>query len=129
MRVGYLDTSVLVAIAFDEPRAARLTKQVRSFDKLLSSSLLESEFLAVAEREGVRDRASNLLEPISWVFPDRRLAQEIHRILDIGYIRGADLYHLATALLLFPAPRGEFFLTLDQRQGAIARELGFAVLE
>ncbi len=129
MRVGYLDTSMLIAVAFDEPGAERWAERLHSFDELLSSSLLESEFLAAAEREGVREQASRLLDPISWIFPDRRLTGEIGKILAHGHLRGADLHHLATAFHLFPEPDHVYFLTLDRHQEEAARRLGFLALD
>jgi hypothetical protein len=67
-----------------------------------------------------------LLHDIEWVFPPRSLSREIDRVLDVGYVRGADCWHLATALYLSPDPHQLVFLTLDQRQGEVAAALGFA---
>jgi hypothetical protein len=48
-------------------------------------------------------------------------------LLDAGYVRGADCWHLATALYLAPDAGDLVFLTLDLRQRAVAKTLGFAV--
>ena len=125
MRAAYLDTSLLVAIAFGEPGADRLQSKMNAIDVLYSSTLLEAEFLSVVEREGVRSQAGTHLHPIRWIHPDRTLTGEINRILDHGFLRGADLHHLASALFLFPKPSEAFFLTLDEKQDAAAIELGF----
>jgi hypothetical protein len=61
---------------------------------------------------------------ISWVYPDRPLTAEIAAILDTGYVRGADLWHLAVALFVDPS-REIDFLSLDVRQLEISRRLGF----
>jgi hypothetical protein len=45
-------------------------------------------------------------------------------VLDAGYVRGADLWHLAVALFIDPE-REIDFLTLDERQRAVSRKLGF----
>ena len=45
--------------------------------------------------------------------------------LRIGYLRGADLWHIATALYMFDEPSDITFLTLDRRQGDVAAALGF----
>ncbi|RME21444.1 MAG: PIN domain-containing protein [Deltaproteobacteria bacterium] len=124
--VGYVDTSYLVALAFQERGWQSLRNRLRRMDQVFSSTLLEAEFLSVANREGVTDRALDFLAPISWVVPDRRLTKEILRVLEHGHARGADLHHLATALYLFPSPRGVKFLTLDKAQAALARALGFS---
>jgi len=125
LKVAYIDTSYLVAIAFEEQDSHRLVQRVHSMDAVYSSILLEAEFLAAAEREGLRAEASPLLEGICWAHPDRRLTKEIDEILSHGYLRGADLHHLATARYLFPDPGPVEFLTVDRRQMEIARALGF----
>lgn len=127
MRIGYLDTSVLVAIAFGEPGSGTFASGLASLEYVVSSTLLESEFIAAAEREGLREEARVLLQPLGWVHPDRRLTAEIDRVLSAGRVRGADLHHLATALYVFPDPEGVSFISLDRRQARIARKLGFDV--
>ena len=128
MRVGYLDTSCLVAVAFGEPGAVRLRGALPGMERVLSSTLLESEFMAAAEREGLRAAAHPLLEAIHWVHPGRRLTAEIEQVLQAGYVRGADLHHLATALFVFTDPSEASFFTLDSRQQELAAGLGFQVL-
>ena len=46
-------------------------------------------------------------------------------VLDIGYARGADLWHLATALHVAREPQDMAFITLDDRQQNLAGRLGF----
>ena len=55
----------------------------------------------------------------------RPLSVEIERVLDAGYVRGAHCFHLASALYLSPQPSATTFLTLDTRQRAVAKALGF----
>ena len=125
MRIGYLDTSLLVAVAFDEPDVREWLPRLRSMERLYSSTLLESEFLSASEREGVRGSVQHLLSPIRWVHPQRRLTGEADLALACGFLRGADLHHLATALFLFPDPSEVHFLSLDARQAQVAGQLGF----
>lgn len=124
MRACYLDTSCLVAIAFDEPGAGRIAGRLATFDVMLSSSLLEAELRSALAREGVQG-ADPLLSAISWILPDRRLSPEIDRVLGAGYARGADLQHLACALYAAESPSDLPFLTLDTPQGELAAVLGF----
>ena len=56
----------------------------------------------------------------------RPLSEQIARVLEAGYVRGADCWHLATALYIAPDPGEIVFLTLDHRQRDIAKALGFA---
>jgi len=46
-------------------------------------------------------------------------------VLPEGHVRGADCWHLAAALDLAEDPGAITFLTLDERQAAVARSLGF----
>jgi predicted nucleic acid-binding protein len=127
LRLAYVDTSCLVAVAFGEAGAGRVEARLRRSHRLFASNLLEAELRAALAREGVDDRGESLLSGITWIYPDRPLTPEFDRILAVGYLKGADLWHLAHALFLAPAGNGLAFLTLDQRQRALAAELGFAV--
>ncbi len=126
MKAAYVDTSCLVAIAFGESEATEVASRLREHDVLLSSNLLEAELRATLVREAAEvDEA--LFSWIKWVLPDRPLSVEIIRVLRAGYLRGADLWHLATAMYVTPEPRDLTFLTLDRRQEEVAEELGFKV--
>jgi hypothetical protein len=125
VRAAFVDSSCLVAIALGERSTARLTATLEAFDVLLASGLLEAELRCALAREGVEADPRELLEPLSWVLPDRPLGAEIERVLAGGYIRGADVWHLACALYVEPAPGELVFLTLDQAQGKAAARLGF----
>jgi len=121
---AYVATSCLVAIAFGEAGAASLARRLGRFSELLGSNLVEAELLASYRREEVEPDPA-LLGAITWVIPDRRLEPEITRVLEAGYLRGADCWHLATALYVAPDPGQVTFLTMDTRQRAVAASLGF----
>lgn len=96
------------------------------FDRLFSSNLLEAEFRRALAREGVKqEEAEAPLSWITWVYPNRALTLEFQRILMLGHLKGADLWHLACALFVEPEPRELHFLTLDARQKDMARRLRF----
>lgn len=124
MKAAYVDTSCLVAVAFAEAGATRLRRSLQSYDVLLSSNLLEAELRSAVRRENVAADPSDLISTISWVYADRPLTPEFTKVLDTGYLRGADLWHLAVALYVDPDREIEF-LTLDARQREIGRQLGF----
>jgi hypothetical protein len=124
MKAAYVDSSCLVAVAFAEPGSAGLRRSLQFYDVLLSSNLLEAELRAALRRENVKADPGALLSAISWVYPDRPLTSEITMVLDTGYVRGADLWHLAVALFIDPQ-REIGFLTLDTRQQEISDQLGF----
>ncbi|OGQ89356.1 MAG: hypothetical protein A2289_16775 [Deltaproteobacteria bacterium RIFOXYA12_FULL_58_15] len=125
MKIAYLDTSCLVAILFDEPGAQQTAQLLASFDQLIASNLLEAEMRAVFSREQVEEKPTEVYASISWIYPNRALSQEYQQILDVGYLRGADLWHLACALFVSPTAQNLHFITLDNRQQEVARELGF----
>jgi len=121
---AYVDTSYLVSIAFGERGASEQIRRLGSFGELLATNLLEAELRAAFRREQI-DSPPNLLHLISWVVPNRTLSLEIGRVLAHGYLRGADLWHLAAALYVADDPSTLTFLTLDQPQRLVANALGF----
>ena len=126
MPVAYVDTSCLVAIAFAERGAIAMERRLREFDELVSANLLEAEIRSAFKREKV-EFAADAIAGLSWLIPDRPLTDEITRVLDAGHVRGADCWHLASALFLEPQPSSMTFLTLDETQRKVAGELGFRV--
>jgi hypothetical protein len=124
MSFAYVDTSYLAAIALDEKSAGALAKRFKAFDRLVASPLLEAELRSAFARDN-GELDETLLESIVWVYPDRSLGPEIRRVLTAGYIRGADCFHLASALYFMDEPRANTFLTLDARQRTVAKALGF----
>jgi hypothetical protein len=125
LKTAYVDSSTLVAVALGEPASARVAASLRGFDEVFSSTLLEAELRAALAREGLTADVEALVSSISWVLPTRRLTAEIDRVLSVGYAKGADLWHLANALLLTPRPADIVFVTLDVGQRKIAAALGF----
>lgn len=125
MKLAYVDTSCLLAIAFEEPGSKALEDRLRRLDQLYASNLLEAEVRSALAREGVPATKEDLFRAITWVYPDRPLTQEFHAITIHGYLKGADLWHLACALFLAPHARELSFLTLDKRQRRLASALGF----
>ena len=117
-----------MAIAFGESGARSLANELQSFDRLFSSNLLEAEFRAALLRETVVEEGTSLLSWVTWIFPNRPLSPEFDQVLAHGYVRGADLWHLACALFLIADPQQLTFATLDQRQLEIALRLGFQSL-
>ena len=111
-------------MAFDETEGALIGDRLRSYSRLLSANLLEAELRAVFARERLHFEP-DLLAPISWVLPIRTLAVELDTVLTAGYLRGADLWHVATALYVAPKPDQLEFVTLDDRQRRVAASLGF----
>lgn len=127
MRSAFVDTSLLAAIALVERTAHAARRKLAAFDVLMASPLLEAEMLSLLRREGsqAEGRVGPWLAGLEWVSPSRPLSPEIGAVLDAGYLRGADCWHLACALYFSPDPAEISFLTLDERQRAVAKTLGF----
>jgi hypothetical protein len=123
---AYVDTSCLIAIVLDQRGSAATLRELSSFDFLHSSNLLEAELRSVLRRERVDQDPTAFLTRLTWIHPDRPLTPEFDRVLKAGYVRGADLWHLACALYLAEDPSDLTFLTLDVRQREVSRNLGFA---
>jgi hypothetical protein len=113
-----------VAITLSEQVATDVKAELDRHDELFTSNLTEAEVRAACLREGVKTNQA-MFGALGWIQPDRSLSEEITRVLDQGYLRGADLWHIANALFLSPDPTQLAFLTLDQRQGEVAAALGF----
>ena len=126
MAFAYVDSSAIIAIAFGEHSAEDIVRRLREHEDLRSSNLLEAEVRAAHIRTGIPFDPESL-ERIRWITPDRGLSREISIAASAGYLRGADLWHLATALYLTPDPGEVTFITLDERQEEVASTLGFKV--
>ena len=126
MSAAYVDSSILVAIAFQEEGSEQLVELLASFDRLACSNLGEAELRSACDRERVA-YDPGILSDIEWVMPGRALSQEIADVLAAGYSTGADVWHLASSLVYTPAPSEVSFLTLDMRQRSVAEALGFEV--
>ena len=124
MSAVYVDMSVLAGIAFGEPAAERFALALNRFDRLLSSSLLEAEMRAIFQRES-ETFEDDAVAGIDWILPTRPLSAEFARALAAGHLRGADLWHIATALYVSPQPQNLTFATLNAEQGRVASTLGF----
>lgn len=124
MSQAYVDTSAILSVEFREPGWEAVAERMRGFSYMVSSNLLEAEVRAAFVRN---ERAFNsrVLSYIEWVTFDRPLSNELEMALRIGYLRGADLWHIATALYMFDEPSEVTFLTLDRRQREVAAALGF----
>lgn len=127
MKAAYVDTSLLLAIVFDEPGASTLLRSLSRYEQAFSSDLLTAETLSAAARERLDVAAvTHALDTVALVLPHRSLDREVQEVLGHGYIRGADVWHLACAVFLADGARSELaFLSRDVAQRRIARRLGF----
>ena len=109
-----------------EAGAPHIATRINSFSSLLSNLLLDAEVRSACAREAVSLPIVEL-SLVKFVPVRRPISAEIDRVLAAGYLRGADCLHLATALYLSPDSSELTFLTLDEKQRAVARKSGFLV--
>ena len=121
---AYVDTSAVLAIEFDEVNAPYAIERIDRASKLVSSNLMEAELRSAMRRQGI-ELDPKIISDVGWVHPDRPLTLEFEVALRAGYLRGADLWHVAVALYVSPDPSQISFVTLDGRQRKVAQELGF----
>ena len=126
MSAAYVDTSAIVSVAFVEAGADEIAHRLRGFRDLMSSNLLEAELRSVCAREG-KPFPGDLVSGFSWVPPKRPLSREMRTALRAGYLRGADLWHVACALHVARRPSDVSFITLDERQAEVAASLNFRI--
>ncbi|MEI6805931.1 MAG: type II toxin-antitoxin system VapC family toxin [Myxococcaceae bacterium] len=129
MNVVYVDTSVLVSLFFEDSDSNnRFSRLLKEADEVVSSVLIEAEFLSVILREKINLSAGvDYLKQISLVIPDRSISKELGVIFSKAYVRGADAFHLACALYLDPKASELQFLTADIQQQKAAQALGFSL--
>lgn len=112
-----------MALAFGEAGARAVRARLESYERLYSANLLEAELRAALVRERVAWHP-DLVAAVGWVLPARRLTEEIAHALAVGYLRGADLWHVACALHLQRAVGDLDFMTLDATQRQVAAAAG-----
>ena len=124
---AYVDSSAAVAVVLEEPGWEITARRLASFPVLLSANLLEAEVRSVYARERLQ-YDPNAVSSIGWVHPNRSLSTEMAKALEVGgYLKGADLWHIATAMYVDETVIGGIaFITLDNRQRNVAANLGFA---
>ena len=125
MSEAYIDSSWMIAARLQQQDKGQLSR-LEKYHLIYSSELLLAEVLAFSAREGIdTSKVVEASQSISWVMPDRSLMPEMEWVISNGYIRGADLWHLACACYVSPDPKDLAFLTLDRRQQEVAKILGF----
>ncbi len=124
MTSAFVDTSVILAVAFQEADFRGIAERLERFDTVYAADLLEAELRSACRRDD-REVDERLIAALRVVYPPRSIRDEIVRVLDAGYVRGADCCHLATALFLARSGSELTFFTLDKRQRDVAAALGF----
>ena len=127
--IAYVDASAALSVAFREEDWEITARCFAAASVLTSANLLEAELRAAYWREGLAFDAS-AMAGIGWVIPNRSLGREVAKALEVGgYLKGGDLWHIATALYIDATVTGKLaFITLDGKLRSAAHNLGFEVM-
>lgn len=129
MKAVYVDSSVVVAVLLQQGNRAKFIEVLNDADEVVSSFFSEAEIYSVVKREGLDfEKTKTLLQSLTLVQSDGSLEKEIRDVLKAGYVRGADLHHLAVALYLDPGKKQLRFFTLDENQRKVAKAAGLEVV-
>ncbi len=121
---AYIDSSAILAIALGQDGHQDVARRLDEYADLIASNLVEAEIRSTLERER-RPFDQSLTANFTWIYPNRPLTDEFELVLSAGYLRGADLWHVAVALFASPDPSQIAFITLDVRQREVAQNIGF----
>lgn len=129
MAFAYADTSALVAVQFAEPTRSAYLRVFRAQRRLVTTTLAQAELWATMIREQEPlDSTDRLLQRLEIFVPPDDLASECREALSVGYLRGADLWHVASAMRLAGKHRKQLtFCTGDAQQAKIAGQVGLSV--
>ena len=123
---AYVDTTAVIAIVFGvEPSGPTVQRRLESFPIRLSSNLLEAELRSAFRAEG-EDFDLSSISSLNWIFPNRRLDAELATCLAMANLSPNRVWHLATAMFIREVlQRDMAFISLEEQQERVARELGF----
>lgn len=128
--VYYLDTSAWIAWKFEQTGQNLFKRVSLAEDTVVSSTLLAAEYIAFLKRIEKLNvvRFEEELGFISWLYPASPLLDRCLEGVKDTALKGADLYHLATALWFTDGLNDEIeFLSCDIDQRRAAKALGFKV--
>jgi predicted nucleic acid-binding protein len=111
----------------DEPDKPAIEQRLEDFEERVASRLLRVELRRVGAREGVLDRADELLKDISLVALDEQILAAAETVTP-STVTTLDAIHLATAVRLSKAGELDALMTYDKRLADGAREHGITVL-
>lgn len=123
----YLDTSTLGRVLLAEPDAPAVLDALRAFDQHVASRLMRLELRRLGLRNGIVDRADELLAAVALVPVDETVlaAAEAVRPATVGTL---DAIHLATALRVAHAGMLDALMTYDAALARAAVDHGLTVL-
>lgn len=137
----FWDASAIVACLIPESRSGEIAAWLRSDQATtlwwaspveVQSALFRRQREQQLQRAPLNDalrRLEDLVEDADFVAPTLRVRDRAGRLLSSHPLRAADALQLAAALVWCEeAPRGETFVSLDERLRDAARREGFSLL-
>ena len=121
---AYIDTSVPMAIHYNEPAGVGIARRLNNVQMMMSSPILEAELLWATDNDGLPDIRRQTARFL-WVMPHDTPTVEIGRVHRVANLEPLRLWHLAIALQAKRHLPGLAFMTLDEQQQSAAQELGF----
>jgi uncharacterized protein len=123
----YVDTSALARVLQRQPDSPIIKQEMGRFADRVSSRMLGIELRRVALRDGLVDRADELLDGIAFIPLKESLLAAAEAIQPAG-VATLDAIHLATAVQLAGDREIDAMLTYDLRLAEGARHHGIAVV-
>ena len=141
MKVGYIDTSFLLSIIFEDENYEKSIDVWNSLDSIYSSLLLDIEsqinlYKYFIKKKKNRDLYSikekeqkELLTCISLKNIDNEVNLEIKNSDNLKRPRSLDSIHLATANILYKMNQKEIVLcSYDKEMNEVGKSLGFSII-
>lgn len=123
----YVDTSALGRVLLGEPDAPSIVRELGGFDQHIASRLLRVELRRLALREGVLDRADQLLSGVALLPLDEAVLDAAETVQPAS-VAALDAIHLVTALRLAGDGLIDAVMTYDARLADGAGEHGLSVI-
>lgn len=123
----YVDTSALGRVLLGEPDAASVVRELSRFDQHIASRLLRVELRRLGLREGLLDRADQLLSGVALLPLDEAVLDAAETVQPVT-VATLDAIHLVTALRLADGGLIDAVMTYDARLAGGAREYGLSVI-
>lgn len=142
MTVGYIDTSFLLSILFEDENYERSVECWNGLSSMVSSVLLEVEsrinlhkkFAGAQYRETQltlqkQKQLNDILESIHRKHVDEEIVLEVNNHDQLKRARSLDAIHLATANIMKKLAADEFLLcSYDKRMNEVAQAIGVRIL-
>lgn len=127
MSLVYVDTSALGRSLLEEPDKPAIERELETFRRRISSSLLRVELRRLGLRRDMLNRVDPLLTGIALIPLDEQVLAAAETLTP-STVATLDAIHLATAVRLFTEGELDALMTYDKQLADGARTHGITVL-